>query len=143
MTASIATDPSAIYSVGRTLVEGELWTQAGTTFSRSRYAVDGRWNLGQFNLKGQYSRGKNQQIDAIRSLMEVEWVYGYNEWTVYVQRKQFDLSNMPEAQTSVSVGVRFEPTNWLQVDVDALDDQKNMGRPKRQMIRAQLRFRWQ
>jgi len=87
--------------------------------------------------------GKNQQIDAIRSFMEVEWVYGYNEWTVYVQRKQFDLSNMPEAQTSVSVGVRFEPTNWLQVDVDALDDQKNMGRPKRQMIRAQLRFRWQ
>ena len=143
VTARLGTDPSAPYSFGFTIVDGELWTPNGVTSSRSRYAVDGRWGIGQFNLKGQYATGKNQNIDAKRSFFEVEWVYGYSEWVLYIQRKNLDLANMPSPQTSLTLGVRFEPTNWIQIDIDSLKDQKNTGRPKREMVRAQVRLRLQ
>jgi hypothetical protein len=143
LTVRLGSDPSEPYSIGLTLVDGELWTPAGTTSSRSRYAIDGRWGIGPLNLKGQYAKGKNQNVDAKRSFLELEWIYGYNEWVVYAQRKSLDLGNMPIPQTSISLGVRFEPTNWLQIDLDSLRDQENMGRPKRDMIRAQVRFRLQ
>lgn len=143
LTARLGTDPSAPYSFGLTVVDGELWTPNSVTSSRSRYAVDGRFGIGQFNLKGQLATGKNQNIDAKRSFFEIEWVYGFSEWVLYIQRKNLDLANMPSPQTSLTLGVRFEPTNWIQIDIDSLKDRKNMGRPKREMVRAQVRFRLQ
>ncbi len=140
-TGRVATAPSHWYSLGLTVVQGELWQPNGPTVARDRVSVDGRIDLGRWTLKAQGSRGHNGPQDARRNLLEVEWTYGYSEWVVYLQRFHFELSQMIDDQETYSLGLRFEPTNRLQVDVDYTRDASNFGRPERQLIRGQVRLR--
>ena len=103
--------------------------------------VDGRVDVRRWTFKGQISKGHNGPVDARRSLLEVEWTYGYSEWTAYLQRFVFELGNQKFDQETHSLGVRFEPTNNLQVDVDYSKDASNFGKPNREMLRAQIRVR--
>ena len=140
-TGRIATAPSRWYSLGLTVVEGELWQPGGASAARDRISVDGRVDIGRWTLKAQGSRGHNGSQDARRNLLEIEWTYGYNEWVVYLQRFHFNLSQMNEDQETYSFGLRFEPTNRLQIDVDYTRDESNFGRPERELIRGQVRLR--
>jgi len=129
------------YNLGLTVVEGELWQGNGVTSSRDRVGIDARVDVRRWTFKGQISKGHNGSIDARRSLLEAEWTYGYSEWTAYVQRFVFELGNQKRNQETHSFGIRFEPTNHLQVDVDYSKDNSNFGKPNREMLRAQIRVR--
>ena len=141
LTARFSTEMNHWYNLGLTVVQGELWQGSGLTSKRDRVAVDGRIDIKRWTLKGQISNGHNGPVDARRSLLEVEWTCGYSEWTAYLQRFVFELGNQKFDQETHSLGVRFEPTNHLQVDVDYSKDASNFGRPNREMLRAQIRVR--
>ena len=71
----------------------------------------------------------------------MEWTTGYSELTAHLQRFVFELSNQKFDQETPSLGLRFEPTNHLLVDADYSKDARNVGKPKREMLRAQIRER--
>jgi hypothetical protein len=141
LTARFSTEMDHWYNLGLTVVQGELWQGSGLTSERDRVAVDGRIDVRRWTFKGQISNGHNGPIDARRSLLEVEWTYGFSEWTAYLQRFVFELGNQNFDQETHSLGIRFEPTNHLQMDVDYSKDASNFGKPNREMIRTQIRVR--
>ena len=124
------------------MLQGELWQGSGCDqFAGSGCESTAALMFGAGRFKGQISKGHNGPVDARRSLLEVEWTYGYSEWAAYLQRFVFELGNQKFDQETHSLGVRFEPTNNLQVDVDYSKDASNFGKPNREMLRAQIRVR--
>ncbi|MDC3344338.1 hypothetical protein OAW22_08950 [Pseudomonadales bacterium] len=117
LTARFLTEMNHWYNLGLTVVQGEFWQGSGLTSKRDRVAVDGRVDVSRWTLKGQISNGHNGPIDARRSLLEAEWTFAHSEWTAYLQRFVFELGNQKFDQETHPLGVRFEPTNHLQVDV--------------------------
>lgn len=141
LTARVGTRLDNWYALGLTVVKGELWSPTGSTSERERVAVDARLEYRHWGFLGQYSRGKNNGVSARRSLVEVNWNYGYDEWFIYAQGYRYELGTEADNQSTISVGLRFEPNNRFGFEMDYSVDNSNFGRQKRKLFRGQIRLR--
>ena len=104
-------------------------------------AIDARIEYRRWGVLGQISRGKNNDVSARRSLVEVNWNYGYDEWLIYVQGYHYELDTEDENQSTISFGMRYEPNNRFAFEMDYTADNSNFGKQKRKLFRSQIRLR--
>ncbi|MBT3426665.1 MAG: hypothetical protein HOL98_05365 [Gammaproteobacteria bacterium] len=141
LTARVGTRLDNWVAFGLTVVKGELWSPSGHTNERERVAVDARLEYRRWGFLGQYSRGKNNDVSARRSVVEVNWNYGYDEWLIYAQGYHCELGTETDNQSTMSFGLRFEPNNRFAFEIDYTADISNFGKQKRKLLRGQIRLR--
>ena len=141
LTARVGSRFDSWYAMGLTVVKGELWSPSGITNERERVAIDARIEYRRWGVLGQISRGKNNDVSARRSLVEVNWYYGYDEWLIYVQGYHYELDTEDENQSTISFGMRYEPNNRFAFEMDYTADNSNFGKQKRKLFRSQIRLR--
>jgi hypothetical protein len=123
---------------------GEVLGRSGIT-ERSRVAVDALWQFGPFGTLFELSTGRDEHVDVVNGLAELNWQSPSEVFMVYTQSKNLNRQ-MPSGWDDawvVAAGLRFAPDAHWALSAQFERDVRQFGVGKRRgFFTLQARYRF-
>jgi hypothetical protein len=129
---------------GVSLFYGEVLGRSGVT-ERSRVAADALWQFGPFGALFELSTGRDESVDVVNGLAELNWQSPGEVFMVYAQSKNLNRQ-MPSGWDDawvVASGLRFAPDAHWALSAQFERDVRQFGVGKRRgFFTLQARYRF-
>jgi len=141
------------FNLGLSVFSADLWlpilpesTLTSVVLSRSRYAVDFRWQTYWIDILAEVSVGDDNDENIHNELVEFDWLSNEEELLLYLQLSQFsadDIITKRSRGSRIAIGARFEPNQNWQWDIQYLTGTSHIPQQTDlKVLTIQLRYRF-